>query len=76
MNTAPRLGFLTSLDSHNLRNSTSGISPTEKHHELLQESDTPSPCGEGVTKSSCTACNNAGYIRLDEHHAEQCVFCT
>ena len=74
MNTAPRLGFRTLLDSNNLRNSTLGSLPAEKHHELLQESDTPSPCGEGVTL--CPACNGAGYIRLDEHHAEQCVFCT
>ena len=29
MNTAPRLGFTTSLDSNNLRNSTSGLLPTE-----------------------------------------------
>jgi DnaJ-class molecular chaperone len=55
MKAASRLGFPASLDSHNLRNSTSGKILQEIHLEQLRNIDTPSPCGEGVTL--CHSCN-------------------
>jgi len=74
MNTAPRLLFPASLESDHLRNCTSGTQPpaqtTQSSFIYLPDAEN---LFEGVTL--CQACNNAGYIRLDEHHAEQCVFC-
>ncbi len=68
MNTARQLGFPALLDSRHLPGST------QKKQNDQQSTEPPSLKNKGES-GTCKACNNAGYIRLDEHHFEACPFC-
>jgi len=51
------------------------VHPPSTHLQPHCETPRPTQEVEGVTGFKCLCCNGAGYLRLDQHHAEQCPFC-